>query len=792
MLRHNILLIYRSFKRFKTTFFINLIGLTTGLTCVLMIYLWVKDELEMDKFHENEKRLYRVMANNPNSEEIETSPSTQAILAQALKDEVPEIENAVASSGAAVDLTLTFGDQHIPASTFFADKDFFTIFSFELIHGSRNQLLSDKKDIAISESTAIALFNSADNAVGKSIAWQFPYGKNEVIVSGVFKDIAANSSMKFDAVLSFEIYKDLIGKESLHWGNFGCSTFILLKEGTDVSDVNPKIKDFIIRKAPDAKITLFLAPYSEYYLYSRYVNGVRIGGRIEYIKLFSIIGIFILAIACINFMNLATAKATRRIKEVGIKKAIGASRRTLIIQYLTESMMMALLSLAIALLFVDLLLPQFNSITGKELDLRFSSNLMLSMAGIITITGLLAGSYPAFYLSRYNPAVVLKGSFNKQRGTLSELLARKGLIIFQFTLSVIFIVAVFVVYKQVEFVQTTYLGYEKDNIVYFKPEGKLATNLETFLAEARNVPGVINASSIARSIVGAQNSTVGYFHWEGKDPDAIIPFEIVNSNYELIETLGIKMKEGRSFQKEFPQDTASIIFNEAGLEVMGLKDPIGKIFNLWGKDYRIIGITKNFHFESLHEEVKPLFFKLVPEEAERIMIRLAAGKEQSAIDDLSELCKRINPGYSFDYKFLDEEYLTQYNAEKRVSTLSKYFAGLAIVISCLGLFGLAAFTAERRLKEIGIRKVLGSSSFGIVYLLSSDFTKVVIISIAIALPVSYFITEQWLASFAFRITLQWWYFAGAGLVAISFAWLTVGTQAVKAAMANPAQCLKDE
>jgi putative ABC transport system permease protein len=792
MLKHNLLLVYRGFKRFKTTFFINLIGLSTGLTCVLMIYLWVKDELEMDRFHEKGKRLYRVMVNNPNSEEIETSPSTQAILAQALKDEIPEIENAVASTGAAVDLTMTFEDQHIPASTFFADKDFFTIFSFELVHGNRNQLLSDKKGIAISESIAIALFNSVDNAVGKTIEWQFPYGKNEVIVSGVFKDIAANSSMKFDAVLSFEIYKDLIGKESLHWGNFGCSTFILLKEGTEVSNVNQKIKDFIIRKAADVKITLFLAPYSEYYLYSTYVNGVLIGGRIEYVKLFSIIGIFILVIACINFMNLATAKATRRIKEVGIKKAIGASRRTLIIQYLAESTTMALLSLAIALLFVDLLLPQFNSITGKELDLRFSSNLVLSLVGVITITGLLAGSYPAFYLSRYNPAVVLKGSFNTQRGTLSELLARKGLIIFQFTLSVIFIVAVLVVYKQVEFVQTTYLGYEKDNIVYFKPEGKLATNLETFLVEARKMPGVINASSIARSIVGAQNSTVGYFHWEGKDPDAIIPFEIVNSNYDLIETLGIKMKEGRSLQREFPQDTASIIFNEAGLEVMGLKDPIGKIFNLWGKDYRIIGITTNFHFESLHEKVKPLFFKLVPEEAERIMIRLAAGKEQSAIDALGELYQKINPGYSFDYKFLDEEYLTQYSAEKRVATLSKYFAGLAIVISCLGLFGLAAFTAERRLKEIGIRKVLGSSSFGIVYLLSSDFTKVVIVSIAIALPVSYFVTEQWLASFAFRITLQWWYFAGAGLVAISIAWLTVGTQAVKAAMANPAQCLKDE
>jgi len=792
MLKHNLLLLYRGFKRFRTTFLINLIGLSTGLTCVLMIYLWVKDELEMDKFHEKEKRLYRVMVNNPNSEEIETSPSTQAILAEALKEEVPEVENAVASTGAAVDLTMTFGDRHIPVSCFFSDKDFFTIFSFDLVQGNPTQVLQDKKGIAISESTAIALFGSVDNAVGKIIEWQFPYGKDEVFIAGVFKDISANSSMKFDAVLSFEIYKDLVGKESLHWGNFGSSTFIVLKEGNDVATVNKKIKDFIKRKAADVKVTLFLAPYSEYYLYGTYINGVLVGGRIEYVKLFSIIGIFILVIACINFMNLATAKATRRIKEVGIKKAIGASRRTLIIQYLTEAMMMALLSLAIALLFVDLLLPQFNSITGKELDLRFNLGLVLSLVGITATTGLLAGSYPAFYLSRFSPSVVLKGSFNSRRSTLSEILARKGLIIFQFALSIIFIVAVTVVYQQVDFVQTKYLGYDKENIVYFKPEGRVTTNLETFLVEARKLPGVINASSIARSIVGAQNSTVGYFHWEGKDPNAIIPFEIVNSNYELIETLGLQMKEGRSFQRGFPQDTSSIIFNESGLEVMGLTDPIGKTFNLWGKDYRIIGITTNFHFESLHEKVKPLFFKLDPAEAERIMIRMEPGKERSVVGALEELYKRFNPGYSFDYKFLDEEYQAQYNSEKRVATLSKYFAGLAIVISCLGLFGLAAFTAERRLKEIGIRKVLGSSSLGIVYLLSSDFTKVVVVSIAIALPISYFITEQWLAGFAFRITLLWWYFVGAGFLAISIAWLTVGMQAIKAAMINPVQCLKDE
>src|SRR5688572_9028535 len=509
MLKHNLLLLYRGSKRFKTTFFINLIGLSTGITCVLIIYLWVKDELAMDKFHEKEGRLYRVMVNNPNSEEIETSPSTQAILGDALKDEIPEVETAVSAVDVGVELTLSVNEQHIPARAVLAARDFFNIFSYNLIQGSNNQVLQDKKRIVISESTAIALFNSVDNATGKLIEWQFPYGKSEVFVAGVFEDVSTNSSMKFDAVLSFEVYKDLIGKESLHWGNFGCSTYIVLKEGASLADVNKKIIDFVKRKATDSKITIFLAPYSEYYLYGEYDNGVQTGGRIEYVRLFSLIGIFILTIACINFMNLATAKATRRIKEVGIKKAIGANRRTLILQYLTESMLMALLSLGIAVLFVDLLLPQFNSITGKNLDLRFNSDFALSLLSIVTITGVLAGSYPAFYLSRFNPSAVLKGSFNSQRGTISETLARRGLIIFQFTLSVIFIVAVMIVYKQVEFVQTKYLGYDKDNIVYFKPEGRLTTNLDAFLGEARKLPGVVNASSIARSIVGAQNNTVG-------------------------------------------------------------------------------------------------------------------------------------------------------------------------------------------------------------------------------------------------------------------------------------------
>ncbi len=792
MLQHNLLLIYRNFKRFKSTFFINLVGLSTGLTCVLLIYLWVNDEVSVDNFHEKDSRLFRVMVNNPRTEGIETSPSTQAILADALKEEMPEIEYAVAALGGPVDFTLSVADRHVLRNGILAEKDFFTIFSYDLVQGDKNQVLSDKKGIVLSEETAIALFNTTENIMGKSVQWQFPYGKDEVYVTGVFKNISPNSSRQFDFALSFEVYKDLVGKEGLHWGNFGCDTFVVLKQGSNHQEVNTKIVDFVKRRSKDVTVTLFLAPYSEYYLFGNYENGKQAGGRIEYVKLFSIIGIFILLIACINFMNLSTAKASRRIKEVGIKKAIGATRRTLILQYFGESMLMTFISCLMAILMVDLFLPQFNAITGKNLNLTLNTNLSISLLSIILITGLLAGSYPALYLSGFNPSAVLKGRIGTQSGSMIELFARKGLIVFQFALSVIFISAVLVVYKQIEFVQTTYLGYDKDNIIYFKPESRVAQKLGTFLTEAKSIPGVVNASSIARSIVGAQNSTVGYFHWEGKDPDAIIPFEIVNSNYDLIETLGIEMKEGRAFSREFTADTSGIIFNEAGIEVMGLKDPIGKIFNLWGKDLKIMGVTKNFHFESLHVKVKPLFFRLVPEEAERIMVKLSAGKEGETIKRLEQFYKNFNPGFSFDYKFLDQEYQAQYNAEKRVATLSKYFAGLAILISCLGLFGLAAFTAERRLKEIGIRKVLGSTVFGIVYLLSADFTKSVFVSIVIALPVSYFITKHWLDGFAFKIELEWWYFISAGVTALFIAWLTVGTQAIKAARINPTQCLKDE
>ena len=790
MLRQTLLLIFRNFKRFKSTFFINLVGLSTGLACAIFIWLWVADELGMDKFHENDKQLFQVMTNQNRPDEIVTLGYGPGLLAEELAAEMPEIAYAVPSSGVTDILTLAVPGKNLSGSGQFAGEHFFRIFSYPLMHGNRDQVLTDKNAIVLSEKMALALFNTTENVIGRSLDWQVGGEKQTVLVTGIFSNVPHNSSVQFDFVLSYQVYEQhMRDGGSLSWGNHNAITYLQLREDANLAEFNKRIADFISKRDPNTNLTIFAKPYSENYLYGKYENGKPVGGRITYVTLFSAIAIFIVIIACINFMNLATAKASRRIKEVGIKKAMGAPRKTLVVQYLGESLMMALLSMAVAILIVDLLLPRFNAITGKQLGLFLTGELGITLLVITLFTGVVSGVYPAFYLSRFNPALVLKGKFNVPSG---EQWARKGLVIFQFTLSIIFIVSVGVIYRQMEYVQEKHLGLEKDNVIYFKLEGNAPVKLETFLAGLKNIPGVVHASSMWGSVVGHTSFTTGAFEWKGMDPDRIIQFEHLGIHYDMIELLGIEMVAGRSFSRDFPSDTAAIIFNETAIDVMGLQDPVGEKFKLWGNGYTIIGVTKDFHFKSLHEKVQPFFFRITPDDVMKAMVKLEAGKEKEPLAAVEQYYKQFNPGYPFDYSFLDSEYQAQYAAEQRVATLSRYFAGLAIVISCLGLFGLAAFTAERRLKEIGIRKVMGSSVMGIVYLLSGDFNKVVFTAILLAFPISYVVIEQWLNTFAYRIDLDWRYFLGAGLIAMAITWITVGMQAYKAARVNPVKCLRDE
>jgi len=468
---------------------------------------------------------------------------------------------------------------------------------------------------------------------------------------------------------------------------------------------------------------------------------------------------------------------------------MGASRGSLIMQYMGEALLLTFSSLFISLLCTELLLPRFNEITGKQLSLNFDWQLALILTGITSITGLLSGSYPALYLSGFNPAAALKG---KLTYTGKELWTRKGLVVFQFTLSVILIVAVLVVYQQIDFVQHGQIGYKKDNVLYIEPQGKLKNNAGTFISAIKKIPGVVNASSMNKRFIGDLKSTQGDFNWEGRDPKQVISFQHSGINSGLIETMGMEMASGRTFSDKYGSDSTKVIINEAGIKIMGLKDPLGKIFNLWGKNLQIIGVVKNVHFESMHEVVKPMFFLYDAVHTNRIMVKIKAGREQETIAAIQRVYKDFNTVANFDYRFLDQDFQEQYVAESRISLLSRYFAALAVTISCLGLFGLASFTAERKLKEIGIRKVLGASKWGIVFNLSKDFIKPVMIAILIGLPFSYVLTKQWLDTFAYRIDLQLWYFAGAGLIALLIAWATVSVQAIKAGMKNPIDCLRDE
>lgn len=788
MLKHTLLLIYRNFIRFKSSFFINLVGLSTGLACALLIFLWVNDELSVDAFHENDDRLYQVMEHQQHTGSIRVTDSTPGLLAETLKNEMPEVEYAatVTPTDWFAGTTVSVDENSIKADGKYVGQDFFKIFSYNLIQGNENQVLADVNSIVLSKDLAERLFETAENAVGKAVEWQH---SQQFRVAGVFEDPPSNSSDQFDFVLPYDILANMY-PGLVAWQNSGPQTFVLLQEGAEVEQFNQKIRDYISTKIENAENrTLFVRQYSDAYLYGNYQNGVQAGGRIEYVRLFSIVAIFIILIACINFMNLSTAKATRRMKEVGIKKAIGAHRQSLIFQYLGESLLMVTMSMILAIVLVELFLPQFNTITGKQLALSLDSTLLLPMFSVTILTGLIAGSYPALYLSGFKPISVLKGKLERSTG---ELWARKGLVVFQFTVSVILIVSVLVVYKQTEFVQSKNLGYEKENVIYFDADGSVAQNMDTFVSEIQRIPGITAASTMSeRGVLGGGN-TVNDLQWEGKSPDTQFPFARRLVGYGLIEMMDMKMAAGRSFSREFSAEESKIIFNEAAIDAMGLENPVGKTVELYGESLEIVGVVQDFHFESLHTNVDPLFFLLRPDQTQKVFAKIEPGNEQQTIARLEEFYQEFNPGFTFTYNFLDQAYELLYNAEKRVATLSEYFAIIAILISCLGLFGLAAFTAERRQKEIGIRKVLGASVYSVVSLLSRDFLVLVSAGFIIAVPIAWFLMNEWLTSFAYRIEIGPGIFALAGGTALLIAIFTVSWQSIKAALINPVKSLRSE
>ena len=785
MLRHTLLLVARSFMRFKGTFFINLVGLSTGLACTMLIYLWVSDEFDVDKFLDSDGRLVQVLQNTKGSAGIATIEATPHILAKSLADELPEVEfstSVIPPSFNASKGIVSFEGRRFKTDGQYATKDFFQVFSYQLLRGDKDRILSGRQDVVISSSLALRIFNSIDRAVGKSIEWSAQDISATGYIAGVFESPPANATAQFDIVLNYQLFQEKNPSEG--WSNNSPRTYVLMKDGSSFESLNEKVRGFIQAKDPGAGSTLFIQRYAERYLHGQYENGTPSGGRIGYVRLFSTIAVFLLFIACINFMNLFTARASRRIKEAGIKKTIGAKTSTLIFQYLSESFFMALLSMGVAVLVVDLMVGPFSTLTSKALVFTLDNKTMLVIAGVTLFTALLAGSYPALFLSGFRAAEVLKG---KVEASALHVWARTGCVVFQFVISVVLIVSAWVVYKQVEFLQGRNLGYDRDQVIYFNVENMS----EAFLAEIRNLPGVVNAGGGNLEAGKALGGTSG-INWEGKPADDNIFFNTFWLSYDLMETLGMEMVAGRPFSREFGS-TDQVIFNERAIEGMGLKDPIGKMVDIEGEKKQITGVVRNFHYESLYEPLKPCVLLLAPVEyAPRVSVKIQAGQEQAVIDRLRDLFARHSPGVVFEFRFMDEDYARLYASEMKVSVLSRYFAGIAVLVSCLGLLGLAAFTIERRTKEIGIRKVLGATPLSIFRLLTIDFSKMVLSGVAVGLVISSMIADRWLERFAYRIELEVAYFIIAGLLACVIALLTVAVHAVKGAVVNPVDCLRSE
>ena len=698
--------------------------------------------------------------------------------------------------------TFEAGKKIIKQSGTYAGADFFKMFSYHLLEGDATKALQTPSDIAISKKMADNFFGSPAEAIGKTIRYQ---NKRDFKITAVFDNVPQNSTTQFEYILNwqtflesyFEALDSLVKGDSRsnEWTNSGPGCYIMLRKGTDAKAFEKKIARFLDNynkeQTPRDYIRLGIQRYGDVYLHSNFdENGNISGGRIQYVRLFSIVAVFILLIACINFMNLTTARSAKRAKEIGVRKVVGAMRSSLTRQFIGEALLITLLSVTVALGIAILVLPQFNQLTGKHILMPFNSaSFWLSIAALLFVTGFISGSYPALYLSSFNPVRVLKGTL---KFSSSALWFRKGLVVFQFMLSIILIIVTIVISQQVNYIRSVNLGYNRENLIYIPLEGELPGKFEVFKTQALDMPGIKNITRMSQNLTQIVTKTGGV-EWEGKDPNSGIEFTWSMVGYDFTKTLNAQIVQGRDFSKNFATDSVGYILNETALKITGYKDPIGKPFTFWQKKGTIIGVIKDFHFNSLHETISPLVLSLGENTLlGRVLVRTEPGKTKEALASFEKICKALNPKFPFTYRFYDEEYAKLYKSEQVVGQLANYFALLAIFIAGLGLLGLVMFTAEQRTKEFGIRKVLGASPVTLFNLLSKEFLLLVLIALVIASPLAWLAMNNWLQNYAYKVGISWWMFVIAGGAAISIALITVSFQAIKAAIANPVKSLRTE
>ena len=790
MLKNYFTIAIRNMLRYKAFSLLNVFGLALGLSCSILIMLWVWDEKSVDSIQD--KNLYVLYERQFIDNKIDGGYYTPGLLGNEIKRNIPEIEYAsnISHIGYADRLTFQEGDKILKFDGVYADSDYFKMMNYPLIKGLKTTALHSPESICISEKMAKSFFGSAGAAIGKTLRYE---DRKDLTVSGVFASLPANVTDKFDFVINWATYLEENGWAK-DWGNNGPNTLIYLRKDANAKQVDTKIRKFLdnYNKEQTAtfRIELHMQPFREFYLNSNFKNGVITGGRIQYVKLFSIIAVFILLIACINFMNLTTARSARRAKEIGVRKVAGATKPALMRQFLSEALMIAAISVALSLMIVALLLPYFNLLTEKQIAFPYTDGYFWVGIIILTfITGLASGMYPAVFLSSFKPISVLKGTL---KFTNNSAFLRKGLVVFQFALSIMLITGTIIVSQQINFIQKLNLGYDREDLVYIPIEGKLSDTYRIFKEEALRSTGIKSVTKTGETPTDIGSGTGGVA-WEGKNPNSSVNFTNTFEGYDFVKTLNLELVAGRDISKDLASDSAGYLINESALKIIGYKDPVGKPLTFWGQKGTILGVLKDFHFSSLHDPIKPLILRN-GENATwgNILVRTEAGKTKQALTSLEKICKELNPKFPFTYSFADEEYQKLYKSEQVVGRLSGWFAFLGIFISCLGLLGLAMFTAEQRTKEIGIRKILGAGIPSLFTLLSKDFIVLVIIAMAIAAPLAWWAMHSWLQNFAYKVTIQMWVFAAAGILAILIALATVSFQAIKAAVANPVKSLRTE
>lgn len=794
MFRTNLKTAFRNLWKNKSYNILNILGLAIGIACAGLIFLWVEDEMTFDKVHVKKERLYRINVNKVFDGRTFTMGSTPRPLAAALKSEIPGIVNATRASDMPQHSLFSFDNKALYASGRYVDPAIFSMFTLPFVQGNAHNAFAQLHSLVVTESTAKKFFGEAGNVVGRTVRID---NEQDFVVTGVLKDLPENSSLRFEwlAPYEFDTQRD---KASLSWESYGPYTYVELDANANPAVINERLKHFIPRKESGQKSETFLFPMSDWRLYNDFKDGKQTGdGRIKQVNMLSLIAWIILFIACINFMNLATAGSQQRAKEVGVRKVLGAAKKGLIIKFIGEALLMSILAAVVAITIIVISLPAYNLLMQKNLSLQLGNPLHISALLVIALVcGLVAGSYPAIYLSSFKPVLVLKGLKMKAG---SAVWIRKGLVVLQFTVSVVFIISTIIVYQQLQHVKDRNLGFNKDNLIQVDMQHNVAAVFPLIREELLQSGLVENAALADHSTIYGGN-TDSRFKWRGKDPDQEISIAHRTVSPEYIATTGMQIVEGKDFNSNTVSENKQVIINQSMAKMMGGETAVGKIIesprgNEDGQytSLTVVGVVNDYVYGNMYGKPGPVIFFCSPKRADLVYVRAKANANAAQLlTAIGTVMKKHNPAYPLEYKFVDDQFNEMFFNEMLIGKASGVFATLAIIISCLGLFGLAAYTAQRRIKEVGIRKVLGASTAGLAGLLSKDFLQLVVISCLLAFPVAWWIMHDWLQSYEYRIGISWWIFLAAGLMAILIALITVSTQAIKAALTNPVKSLRSE